>query len=165
MIDTYQKNKKEMEIVTVGWVMKLVHISNWSLLCTVLETSQRIHYCQIIFTCRCVYRTGDCPMMSMHGKVTSTFFWNNTLIISQKGDRFPDLGQGAARRAAVKGDNNPFRFLYHLVRINPHPNMSKWTEMSLKPPIIRWQDVRSFPRGIFSVGKILIGSSTPVAAR
>ena len=151
MIDTYQKNKKEMDIVTVGWVIEsLVHILNWSLLCTVLETSQCIH-CQIIFTCRCVYRTGDCPMMSIHGKVTSTFLWNNTLIISQTGDRFPDLGQGAARRTAVEGDNNqisspPCSYQFWSV----HPNY-------LNP---RWQDARSSPRGIFSVGKILIGSST-----
>ena len=108
-------------------------------------------------------------MISMHGKVALTSnrfpifssFWN----ISQKGDRFPDLGQDAARRAAVKGDNNPFRFLYHLLRLNPHPLCIQMSLCLLESNHPRWQGARSSPRGIFSVGKIPIGSSTLVAAR
>ena len=62
MKEAYQKNKKEIDIVSVGWV------SNTNPTNTI---------------CRCVYKTGNCPMMSMHGKVADFQIWDEALTDEQ----------------------------------------------------------------------------------
>ena len=82
MMDTYQKNKKEIDIVSVGWVEVLYEIQ--------IQTKH---------ACRCVYKTGNTPMMSMHGKVVDFnhfhFYHSPITNLLKQGGGFPDMGQGS----------------------------------------------------------------------
>ena len=99
MMETYQKNKKEIDIVSVGWVED-VHFAG-----PVYNTNTRL-------ASRCVYKTGNTPMMSMHGKVADfnhshISYHHHSKICNdddtRQGGGLPDMGQGPDRRPAVEG--------------------------------------------------------------